>query len=180
MPLEIQLKMKTSELKPTEFNPYYGKYIARVGAIELIEGLQVSLETTLDFIQAIPEDKLAYRYAKDKWTIKEIVQHIIDTERVFCYRALRFARMDKTPLPGFNQDDYIAPSHANSRSISNLIAEYIAVRQASISLFSNLRDDMLKHIGEASHSPMSARACGFIIIGHEAHHCHVIKERYLK
>ena len=151
--------MTTSNLSPEEYNPYYA--------------------ITEAFLNAIPKDKLEYRYAEGKWTVKEIIQHIIDTERIFAYRALRVARNDKTALPGFEENDYALTGNANARTLESLLAEYKAVRQATIALFNSFSDDMLKHIGTASNSPISARAIGFIIIGHEAHHCNVIKERYL-
>jgi hypothetical protein len=103
----------------------------------------------------------------------------MDAERIFTYRALRIARKDKTPLPGFEQDDYVLPSQANKRSIEDLIIEYKAIKAATVSLFDSFSDEMLMELGIASNNPVSVRAIGFIIMGHEIHHCEVIKERYL-
>lgn len=166
-------------LKVGEFNPYYGTYINKTKGLSLREDLLKSGEQTISFLKSIPKEKLEFRYAEGKWTIKEIVQHLMDAERVFTYRALRIAREDQTPLPGFEQDDYILPSKANSRSIDEIINEYQAIRLASVALFDSFSDTMLKALGTASKSPVSVRAIGFIIMGHEIHHCEVIKERYL-
>ena len=122
---------------------------------------------------------MEYKYAAGKWSIKEVFQHIIDTERVFLYRCFRIARHDKTPLTGFEQDDYIVPSKANSKSIESLLEEYQTVRQNSIVLLKSLSETDLKHLGNASDHMLSARAAAFMTLGHEIHHIEVIKERYL-
>lgn len=171
--------MRATDLSANEYNEYYVAYIGLAGSNSLIDGLQEGLKTTVEFLKRVPEEKLEYRYAEGKWTIKEILRHIIDTERIFAYRALRFARNDQTALPGFDQDAYISPSNANLKTLDNLLHEFETNRLSTISLFRNFSDSMLKGIGEASNNPMSARAAGFIIIGHEIHHCSVIEERYL-
>lgn len=171
--------MKASDLLSSEFNPYYETYIKLTDNQLLIDGLRDGVVETIKFLESIPFDTLEYKYADGKWTVKEIIRHIIDTERIFAYRALRFARNDRTGLPGFNQDDYILPSRANDFSFQILLEEYKSNRMSTISMFSSFTDDMLKIVGEASNNPMSARAAGFIIVGHEIHHCNVIRERYL-
>lgn len=171
--------MKISELKSTEYNPYYGTYIKLNEARPLQKGLSIGLSETLEFFASIPNDKLEYRYEEGKWTIKEICLHLIDTERVFAYRALRIARKDKTPLMGFDQDMFVELSQANHRSMDHLLKEYRSLRESTIDMFSGFSNDMLTYIGEASDSPLSPRAAGFIIAGHEKHHIQVIKERYL-
>lgn len=171
--------MKANELNSNEYNAYYSRYIEHLGETELVKGLIDSHAKYLEFFKSIPEDKLEYRYAEGKWTIKEIVLHLIDTERVFAYRAQRFGRKDTTPLSGFDQDDFVLASNANSRPLNNLLTEYSAVRQSSVQLFKNFNRAALLQLGEASGSKMSARAAGFMIIGHEEHHCKVIRERYL-
>jgi len=165
-------------LEANEYNTYYANYINLSQGLELLDGLEDSFEKTLTLFESINEDKLSYRYADGKWTIKEIIQHLIDTERVFCYRALCFARKDKVELPGFNQDDYLESSEVSARSKGDLIGEYKAVRMATNTLFSSFTNQMLLQIGVASNSPLSVRAAGHIIIGHETHHCNIIKERY--
>ena len=134
---------------------------------------------TLDNPNSIPNHKLEYRYAEGKWTVKELLQHLIDSERIFTYRALRFAREDSTNIPGYEHDDYIIPSRANKRTIDSLLQEYKALRASSIKLFESFDEDMLLQIGSANSSNVSVRAMGYIMIGHETHHCNVIKERYL-
>jgi len=171
--------MKVSDLTPSEYNPYYGAYIDLNNEHDLLEGLRIGLDETLNFFKTIPKDKLEYRYEIGKWSIKEILQHLIDTERVFAYRAMRIAREDNTPLMGFDQDVFVERSNANARGINELISEYRFLRESTISLFYGFSDNMLSNIGEASNSPLSPRAAGFIISGHEKHHCKVIRERYL-
>lgn len=166
-------------LKTTEYNAYYKGYIDMSGEADLLTGLQDNLNYLVDFINKIPEDKLTYLYAEGKWTIKEVIQHLLDTERVFAYRALCIARNDRTAFPGFEQNDYIAPSKANIRSMASFVNELKALRMSNIALFENMDDEMLGRVGTASNSPLSARAAGFIIIGHWVHHCKIIKERYL-
>ena len=171
--------MTIQDLHSDEFNPYYDTYISKVGTQSLKEGLKESGQKTYDFLNSISEEKYNYAYADGKWTIKELVQHIIDVERVFMYRALRIARQDKTPSPSFDENDYASNSDANRRTKEDLIGEYKAVRNSTIILFNSFTDKMLLSKGIASDSPLSVRASGFITIGHEIHHCNIIKERYL-
>nr|WP_321235395.1 DinB family protein [uncultured Psychroserpens sp.] len=171
--------MTKEDLSKSEYNPYYETYIEKAGALALYEGLKTNGDLTIAFLESIPEDKLEYRYEAGKWTVKEIIQHLIDTERVFMYRALCIARQDKTLFPGYDQDAYAASCEANQRSMYSLMNEYKAVRLASIILFESFTKEMLTQIGIASNSNLSPRAVAFIIIGHENHHCDVIKERYL-
>jgi uncharacterized damage-inducible protein DinB len=124
-------------------------------------------------------DKFDYRYAEGKWTIKDIIQHVIDTERIFAYRALRISRNDITPLPGFEENDYVENTKANERGIQDLLAEFSAVRYATLFLFKSFSEEQLKRIGTASGTAISVRAIGFIIIGHQKHHQNVFQERYL-
>lgn len=172
--------MKVTDLKPSEYNPYYEIYIAKVSdEMSLIDSLKEGGIQVENFFKFIPNDKLEYRYAEDKWSIKEVLQHIIDTERVFMYRCFRIARHDKTPLAGYEQDDYIDPSHANKKAINDLIEEYKSVRHSFILLLKSLNENDLKFIGNASESALSSRAAAFITVGHENHHIEVIKSRYL-
>jgi len=171
--------MKASELLIGEYKPYFLTYINKAEGFDLKDGLKSSLNQTLSFFESLPEIKLEYVYAKDKWTIKEIIQHLIDAERVFAYRALRFARGDKHNLPGYDENQYAPSSLANRRSKASLLNEYTHLRQTTISLFDSFTNDMLMQIGLADNGNMSVRAIGFVIIGHEIHHCQVIKERYL-
>lgn len=172
--------MKPQDLKSTEFAPYFGNYINQVSdEYSLLEELEISVHRLVKFVQNIPMDKFDYQYAEGKWTIKDILQHIIDTERIFAYRALRVARNDKTALPGFDENDYADEANGSSRSIQSLLTELAIVRQATLSLFKTFSEEELKRIGTASNNPISVRAIGFIIIGHQNHHQKVFEERYL-
>ena len=124
-------------------------------------------------------DKFDYRYAEGKWTIKDIIQHIIDAERIFSYRALRISRNDQTPLPGFEENSYVMQTNANARSIQQLLTEMAALRQSTLLLFKSFTLEQLQLIGTASDNPISVRAIGFIMIGHQKHHQRIFKERYL-
>ncbi|MDX1314869.1 MAG: DinB family protein, partial [Eudoraea sp.] len=126
-----------------------------------------------------PEDKLHYAYGPDKWTVAEVLMHIIDSERVFQYRALRFARNDQTPLPGYEQDDYIPYSGASQMTKESLVQQYQAVRQSTIALFSTLDEEALTRAGEANGVKMSVRAVGFCCCGHQRHHRNILRDRYL-
>jgi len=154
-------------------------YLKEAGDVNLIEELEISLHDFIRFVQNIPLDKFDYRYAEGKWTIKDIIQHMIDTERIFAYRALRFSRNDKTPLPGFEENDYAVNTDAGKRSIQDLLTEFSAVRHSTLLFYKSLSDEQLKRIGTASNIQISTRALGFVIIGHAKHHQNVFQERYL-
>jgi uncharacterized damage-inducible protein DinB len=167
------------DLSETEYAEFYANYIKLAGAKDLISGITSSFENTLSFLKSIPEEKLEYSYQEGKWTIKDVIQHIIDTERIFAYRALRFARKDKTPLPAFDENSYALKANGVKRTREDLLNEYQAVREATLLLFKSMDKEMLMQIGIASNVNMSVRAIGFVTIGHEKHHCQVIKSRYL-
>ena len=172
--------MIKQELHTNEYNEYYGRYVELVtNETELISGLEADKKMVIDFFTSVPKEKLEYRYQPEKWTIKELLQHIIDTERIFMYRLLRIARNDKTALPGYEQDDYVEPSEANSKTLEELIKEFTITRLYSINLVNSISDENLKSLGTASASPVSARACAFILLGHSIWHINIIKERYL-
>ena len=171
--------MKHTDVNKDEFNPYYSTYINKSGTQNLIELLGSNHLKIIDFIESIPDEKHEFRYKPGKWTIKEIIQHLIDTERVFAYRAMCIARKDKTLFPGFDQDNYVISCSADTRNLDELTSEYLALRISTISMFNSFTDKMFLEVGTASNSSLSVRAAGFIIIGHENHHCEVIQERYL-
>ncbi len=171
--------MLSSDLSASEYNPYYHNYILAVGEVELLEELKNGKVVFTALMAEVPISKLNYAYADGKWTLAEVLMHIIDAERVFQYRALRFGRNDKTPLAGFDQDIYVPESNASKKSKEELLNEYESVRNATVSLFSSFDDEALKRVGMASDSNMSAGAMGFIICGHQAHHLNIIRERYL-
>jgi len=163
-----------------EYEPYTIMYIGLLPDDGLILGhLRDNLENTVRFIRLLPKEKLTTRHAEGEWTIKEILVHIIDDERIYCYRALRFARNDKTELPGFEQEEYVPYSGANSRELEAIIEEFISVRKATITFFESLDEDALIRKGVGSGNIMSVRAAAYHIAGHELHHINSIKENYL-
>lgn len=171
--------MKSTELPVNEYAAYYAPYVNALGDVNLIEELEISLHDFIRFVQNIPLEKFDFRYAEGKWNIKEIIQHVIDTERIFAYRALRISRNDQTPLPGFDENDYVNNTQAANRSIQDLLTEFSAVRHSNLFLFKSLSEEQLKRIGTASNVAVSVRAIGFIMIGHQKHHLKVFEERYL-
>jgi len=171
--------MKTSDLKSTEFTPFYKDYIYSLGNVDLFEILNSSSQQLIKIVSNLSEEKLNYRYAKSKWTIKEILQHLIDAERILSYRALRFSRNDTTNIPGYDEDFYVENSNGKERTKEALLSEFSIIRKASITLFLSFSDKMLTKIGTSNNSKMSVRALGFIIAGHQMHHLKVIQEKYL-
>lgn len=162
-----------------EYAPYTTMYISLLPDDGLIlKHLQNNLVASTDFIRSLPEEKLGYRYAPGKWTIKEILGHLIDDERIYAYRALRFARNDQTELPGFEQDEYTLESRANERTIQDLLDEFAAVRNSTIVLFESFDSEVLTRSGIASGNVMSVRAVAYHIAGHELRHMNIIQERY--
>jgi uncharacterized damage-inducible protein DinB len=145
----------------------------------VLKHLQDNLKTVVELVQSLPTEKLSYRWAEGEWTIKEILGHIIDDERIYCYRALRFARNDATELPGFEQDDYVLYSGANTRDLEEILAEYTAVRNATITFFNSVEERALTRAGVANGHVMSVRAAAYHIAGHELHHLYSIRENYV-
>ena len=172
--------MTKLDLNPSEFDNYYLRYIDKLShKTELRKGFADGEIALIDFIKSIPKEKLTYRYQPEKWSIKEVLQHLIDTERIFMYRCFRIARRDKTALAGYDQDIYIKPSEADTKSIDNLLSEFTANRKHSISLLNSLNYDDLSFVGNASECPLSARAAAFTVIGHDIWHMEVIQNNYL-
>lgn len=162
------------------FAPYYESYVKTVLGFENFnEALKQQAIETIIFFKNMPEDKLEFRYKEGKWTPKDILLHLIDAERIFAYRALRFARNDKTELPGFEENDYVILAKANLRTIESLLEEYQTVRKATIELFKNWNEEELSRVGMASNNLISVKAIAYIILGHEKHHISIIEERYL-
>lgn len=172
--------MLSSELPISEYNSFYHTYILALGEVTLMEELENGKEAFLSVLKDVDSDALNYAYADGKWTLAEVLMHIIDAERIFQYRALRFARNDNTPLPGFDQNVFIKGLNISGKAKNEIRSEYEAVRNATINLFKSFNADVLKRVGIASDSEMSVRAMGFIICGHQAHHLNIIRERYLE
>lgn len=161
-----------------EMEGYFLRYANLVEESDIIAVLKAGKKTARKLMFSLSLAQWDYRYAEDKWSIKEVWLHVIDTERIFAYRALRFGRGDQTPLPGFEQNDYIEPSKAGERSIASIIHEYETVRDATITLFDYMPEEALDRIGTASGNKISARAFAFIIAGHERHHLKGLRENY--
>ena len=162
-----------------EYPPYASMYIDLLPDDGLVlQHLEENLKKMQYFILSLSENKLDFRYAIDKWTIREMLVHIIDDERIYSYRALRFARNDKTELPGFEQDDYTVYSKANNRTIESILEEYESVRRSTLSLFKNLPEEAFLRSGTANNNPVTVRALIYHIAGHELHHMNIIKRNY--
>lgn len=159
---------------------YYHRYIAQIPGKDLMTALQEQTVSFLKFLKKIPVEKHNSRYAKGKWTIKEVLQHMIDTERIFAYRSLCIARMDTTPLPGFEENDYAANSKAGKRDWKDMVDDFKAVRRSTEILFGSFDKKQLDTSGTASGKPVYVLGLGFIIAGHVNHHVNVLNERYLQ
>lgn len=160
--------------------PFYKGYVENVKDLDIIEALTQSSEITLKLIRSLPEQKGEYRYGDDKWSIKELLAHMIDVERIMAYRALRFARNDKTDLPGFEENDYAPEANAHARSIKQLADEMERIRETTIDLYKSFNEPMLLREGTANKNKLSVLNLGYIIAGHETHHRKILLERYLK
>ncbi|MEJ2584385.1 MAG: DinB family protein [Robiginitalea sp.] len=171
--------MKLSEIRDGDCPAYYQPYLGTLGEATLLELMERQMGNFPEFINSIPEDLWNYRYTPEKWTVAEVLIHVLDTERVFQYRALRFGRKDFTPLPGFDQDAYVPMSQAAERTRASVVEEYQVVRKSSLLLFSSFPKERLFWKGSASGNPMSLGAMGFIICGHQKHHRNILRARYL-
>ena len=164
--------------KENEHSSYFALYIRQAKGDQILDTLDTGEKDLITYLESLPIEKWDHKYAPDKWTIKEAVIHIIDTERIFAYRALRIGRRDPTPLRGFDQNDYVPFYQADKRTPASLIEEYRSVRHASRSLFLHFSEEDLLAMGTASDQPVSCRALAFMIAGHEQHHLSIFKERY--
>ncbi|WP_300439777.1 DinB family protein [Christiangramia sp.] len=172
--------MIKSELTQGEIGDFYWRYINKIDdKAELIETLENNRIEFSDFLKTVPQEKWDYRYSSGKWSILEMLQHIIDTERIFQYRALCFARNEKNSLPGFDHDIYVLNSDAEVRRPDDLIEEFKSVRKAGIFLFRSLSEERLKIVGNMNDMNATPRAIGFIVAGHALHHKDIITQKYL-
>ena len=177
---DFMTALATSIARPQagEYNPYYDRYISLVSTDDIVGVMERQAPETMALFQS-NSSRAEFRYAPGKWSVKEMLGHINDTERVMAYRAMRVARGDKTPLSGFEQDDYIRDGNFGKRTLPDLIEEFLAVRQASISLFRHVDSETGSRLGVANGGAISVRALGYIIVGHELHHRNVLREKYL-
>lgn len=162
-----------------EYNEYYETYASLVPETEIVPALENQVVEIQDIFAAISEEKGSFAYAEDKWTIKELLGHLIDTEKMFAYRALRIARADKTPIEGFEQNGYVENGNFNSRNLADLTEEFLLLRRTNLYFFKNLDDDAWLRTGTASGFPFSVRALAYISVGHVRHHLNILKNRYL-
>jgi len=163
----------------TEYNSYYQPYVDESPGEDVLAALVAQRDSTAALLAKVPENKAGYRYAPGKWTLREVIGHLADSERVFSYRALRVARADATPLPSFDEDAWMAPANFERRALAEVAAEFRAVRESTLALFRGFDAEAWPRVGTASNHPISARALAWIISGHEAHHVRVLRERYL-
>lgn len=163
----------------TEYDPYYETYISLVPEDDIKEALAVQPVELKEILVGLPEEKGMYAYADGKWTIKEVLGHLIDGERMFAYRIFRISRGDKTPIEGFEQDGYIENAHSNSRSFADLLDEFTLLRRANMLFFNTLHDNAWLRSGTANKIEISVRALAWIMAGHIRHHIGILKSRYL-
>ena len=163
----------------TEYSSYYGRYVAAVPEGDVMAVLRRDRDEWQTMIAELTESRGGHRYAKDKWSIREVIGHVSDTERVFSYRAFRIARGDKTPLASFDQDEYVKTANSDRRTLSSLAAELLSVRESTLALFTALPDEAWTRTGTASDNPVSVRALAYITAGHAQHHLKIVREQYL-
>lgn len=164
----------------TEYSDWYAGYVGSVQETDIISALEKQADEVKEFFAEIDEEKGLYRYAEDKWTIKELLGHINDGERVFAYRALRFSRNDETALAGFDENPYVAQSNFNERKLSDLVEEFVLLRRANMFIFRNLKESDWDNAGIASEAKVTVRGLAYIMVGHIRHHLKILKERYLQ
>jgi len=166
--------------QPTEAAPFYHHYISLVKADSAAEAVENHAADILNFYNSLPAEQADFAYAEGKWTLRELLLHVIDAERVFSYRCMRIARNDATPLPGFDENAYTANAQAANRSLESLKEEFTALRRASDIFIATLSNDQLQHTGVASNNPITANAIAFIMYGHLLHHMNIIEQRYFQ
>ncbi len=164
---------------PSDYAPFYETYVSLVKSDDIKQALAATLSDIESFLQSIPENKSDYTYAENKWTVKQVLQHGIDSERVFAYRAMCIARGEKQPLPSFDENLYAENAPVQHRSLNGLAEELLLQRKSSVLLFEHFTGDMLQARGIASGKPITVLSLGYIIVGHWQHHQQILAERYL-
>lgn len=158
---------------------YFHQYFDLVETDDLVDELIKTKKLIIEFLSRIPEQKLKFKYAPEKWTVEEVIRHCNDTERIFAYRALRFSRGDKKELLGFDENKYVESTKQMDQTLKELINEFATIRESNILLFLSMTEEMLKRKGISNQTQISTRAIGFMMIGHYQHHCNILRERYL-
>lgn len=174
--------MKSPAIGPpssNEYAPYYGRYVSLVEGSDVVESMREQLVSLRKFLSSISEKDADFRYEPTKWSMKQMLGHVIDTERIFAYRALCIARNDRTPLPGFEQDDYVRFAPFESCRWADLIEEFGAVRTSNLALFRSLDEEACMRRGTASQNEVTARALAYMIVGHATHHRNILQQKYL-
>lgn len=172
--------MKVTALDTAEYNPFYQRYISKIPQEKSLGDLLLkSKKEVLQLMEELKKEDLGFSYAEGKWTVAEVLVHLMDVERIFQYRALCISRNDKTALPGFDHDSYVEYSEAGNRSLQELKEEFTAVRNATIALYDGFSEAMLQRKGTMNNAPATPRAIGFIVVGHTMHHLEILKERYM-
>jgi hypothetical protein len=162
----------------SEHAPYFEKYISLVPEGDVIDLLERQVDDTIRLVGGLSDTQALYRYAPGKWSLKEVVGHLADTERVFAYRALRIARNDQTPLPGFDENLFVANAGFDARPLADLVEDFRLVRRATVALFRSFTAEMIARRGISNDKTLSVRALAYITAGHERHHMGIIRERY--
>lgn len=180
MPSVATSTARSQKPESGEFLQYYARYIDLVPDGDVIATLSSQMDETRALLRQFPETMSGYRYGPDKWTVNQVLGHLIDSERIFSIRALRFARNDTTPLPGYEQDDYVANADFDSCALSELAAEFEAVRASTLFFFRHLDESAWMRRGTANNAAVTVRALAYIIAGHELHHRGILRDRYLK
>lgn len=163
----------------SEFDPYYGRYVARIESDDVLDVLARQLPQMHQLLGDLDPESARYRYAPEKWTVKQVLGHVLDSERIFATRALCVARGESQALPGFDENAYAAASASDARSLGGLLGEFDHLRRSNLSLFEGLDDEAWQRVGHANGSPISVRAIAWIMAGHADHHVSVLRERYL-
>jgi hypothetical protein len=170
---------RTKKPEQSEFLPYYGKYIDLVASGDIVTTLAKQMDETQALLRGLPASIATHRYAPGKWSVNEVIGHVLDAERIFAARALRFARGDGTPLPSFEQNDYVANATFNAYPLGELALELASIRQSTIYLFRHIDEAAWMRRGVASDAEVTVRALAYIIAGHELHHSHILRTKYL-
>ena len=170
--------MSIARPEPGEYAPYYERYISLVSGSDILGTLDAQRRQTMLLLSGRDEDEGDFRYAPDKWSAKEVLGHVCDTERIFAYRALRISRGDRTPIEGFEQDDYVRNGPFGQRPLAEVIDDYIAVRRATLTLLRNLDEAAWRRRGIANKNEVTVRALAYVIAGHELHHRRILEEKY--
>lgn len=162
-----------------EYAEFYKNYVSLVPEIDVVGALENQTADLQNLLAGVSDEKATFRYAEGKWSIKELLGHIIDGERVFSYRALRISRKDETPLAGFEENKFVANSNFKNTALADLVEEFSLLRRSNVLFFKNLTEEAWLNVGTASDAAISVRALAYIMVGHVRHHANILRERYL-